>query len=138
MSRRAAASRASLSLTVHPLNRQKIEKNAAEAKEETTQEIEAEALAMQQTSLTCIQCRLDGTVPFKTQNLVYTHSQLNKHLKSNFHARREQVRRAFNIDKNYKGQCECPCCPAGDGRKMYLQKAFLAHMESEHGASMDF
>lgn len=89
------------------------------------------------TDLTCIQCRLDGTVPFQKQNSVYTHSQLNKHLKSNYHSRREQVRRAFIIDKDDKNQCKCPCCP-DDDEKTYRQRAFLAHMESDHEATMNF
>jgi hypothetical protein len=94
-------------------------------------------LAMQRTDLTCIQCRLDGTVPFQVKDSVYTHSQLNRHLKSNYHSRRMQVTRAFRIDKNDKGECKCPCCPEDDER-IYLQNAFLAHMDSEHAALMNF
>jgi len=92
---------------------------------------------MQQNDLTCIQCRLDGTVPFGKKDSSYTRSLLNKHLKSNYHTRREQVRRAFNIDKDDKSQCKCPCCPADD-EKIYLQTAFLAHVESEHETTMSF
>ena len=69
------------------------------------------------------------------QRSVYTRAKLNKHKDSEFHTRREQVKRAFDIDKE-DGQCKCPCCPVDD-KTMYLQEALLVHMESEHEKAMN-
>jgi hypothetical protein len=74
-------------------------------------------------------------VSLDEQRSLYTRAKLNKHSESNFHTRREQVKRAFDIDKD-DGQCKCPCCPADD-KKLYLQDAFLTHMESEHEVALN-
>lgn len=98
----------------------------------------------QNSELYCIQCKLDGTVPSAKKENTYSYSQLNKHLKSDFHSRRQQITRAFNIDKDEKGRCPCPCCPDNDDddeeeeAQTYNIKSFFAHMQSDHGDMMDF
>jgi len=93
--------------------------------------------SMQYSDLQCIQCKLDPSVSYQMKKTTYTHSQLNEHLKSNFHTRREQVLRYFNIKKDNNDQCRCPSC-GDDSTKMYKEKAFISHMESDHRAVMEF
>jgi hypothetical protein len=105
--------------------------------------VEAELLAAKDNDLTCVDCRVDPTVSFDKQNSLYTRAQLDEHLESEFHARREQLRRAFIIDEgdegdeSNNGQCKCPCCP-DQGEIVYSQESFLAHIESDHEDVMDF
>ena len=70
------------------------------------------------------------------QRSLYTRAKLNKHSESNYHTRVEQVKRAFDIDKDEDGQCSCPCCPADD-KNTYLLDAFFVHVESEHETAMN-
>lgn len=93
--------------------------------------------SMQYSDLQCIQCKLDPSVSYQKKDLKYTHSELNQHLKSNFHTRREQVLRCFNIDKDDNGECRCPCC-GDNSTEMYKAKAFISHMESDHRTVMKF
>jgi hypothetical protein len=102
--------------------------------------VEAELLAAKDINLTCVECLVDPTVSFDKQNSLYTRTQLDEHLESEFHARREQLRRAFIIDESDEGdndQCKCPCCP-DQGEMVYSQESFLAHMESDHEDVMNF
>jgi hypothetical protein len=108
-----------------------------EASDEVNAAVEAELLWAKDNNLTCIKCQVDPTVSFEKQESVYTPIQLDEHLASNFHARREQLRRAFVINEGEDGLCECPCCQQGD-ENGYLQEAFLSHMESDHEAVMNF
>jgi hypothetical protein len=90
---------------------------------------------MQQSNLKCVQCRLDATVPLRQQAKTYTRSKLDEHLRSNFHDRREQVKRLFRLDKNDVGTFKCPCCSANHP-KWWREEECLAHMESEHEVEM--
>jgi hypothetical protein len=102
--------------------------------------VEAELLAAKDINLMCVDCRIDPTVSFDEQNSLYTSAQLDEHLESGFHARREQLRKAFIIDESDEGdndQCKCPCCP-DQGEMVYSQESFLAHMESDHEDVMNF
>jgi hypothetical protein len=74
---------------------------------------EAELLAAQDNDLTCTDCRADPTTSLDKQKLLYTRVQLDEHLESGYHSRREQLSRAFIIDVGRDGQCKCPCCPEG-------------------------
>jgi len=84
----------------------------------------------------CTLCKLDRSVSYQKKGTMYTHAELNKHLKSGFHSRRERVLRLFNIDKNDEGKCRCRCC--GDDATEYDGKAFISHMEEYHKQIMEF
>lgn len=88
--------------------------------------------------LHCAQCKLDPSVAYEKMETIYTHAELNQHLKSNFHTGREQVLRlrCFSIDKDDNGQCRCPCC-GDDSDEMHKQEAFISHMESDHRTVME-
>jgi hypothetical protein len=99
--------------------------------EELVRELRAKGRAFQ-----CTLSKLDRSVSYQKKDTTYTHAELNKHLKSDFHSRREQALRLFNIDKNDEGKCRCPCC--GDDATEYDGKAFISHMEEYHKQVMEF
>ncbi|KAM0697071.1 hypothetical protein Q7P36_003142 [Cladosporium allicinum] len=84
----------------------------------------------------CLHCRLDASVPPQQQTKVYTRPKLDKHLRSHFHDRREQIKRLFRLDKNDVGTFKCPCCSA-DHPKYWREEECLAHMEAEHKVAME-
>lgn len=116
------------------LMRQQIRKESEAA---TSSDHTTPSTSTQKSDLQCIQCKLDPSVSYQKKDTAYTHSELNKHLKSNFHTRREQVLRCFNIDKDENGQCRYPCC-GDDSTVLYKEKAFISHMESDHRTVMEF
>jgi hypothetical protein len=99
--------------------------------------IDAQLLTVQQFNLKCVQCRLDATVPLQRQTMTYTRAELDKHLISNYHSRRAQIKRLFRRDKNDVGSLKCPCCSV-DHPRWWREEECLAHMESEHEAEMKF
>lgn len=122
----------SLSSTVQLLTRSQNRKLAAEV----SATIDAKLLVVQQFNLKCLHCRLDASVPPQQRAKVYTRSKLDKHLRSHFHDRREQIKRLFRLDKNDVGTFKCPCCSA-DHPKYWREEECLAHMEAEHKVAME-
>lgn len=82
--------------------------------------------AVRNTNLTCLQCKLDGTVPYVAKDKVYNLNELDIHLKSGYHSRASQLLRAFLIDyPDKKGTCAL--C---DKKVTYTD--FVDHLGEEH------
>jgi len=104
----------------------------------TYAEVSARFDATLLTTLRCIKCHLDATVPLEQQTMGYTRSELDKHLEPDFHNRREQIKRLFcGLQKDDLGRFKCPCCSVHHPQKYRDDEEVLAHMESEHEEAMN-
>lgn len=84
--------------------------------------------------LACMQCHYDDTVPNGKKAQRYTLADLDKHLKNDYHSRKSQLLRAFEIDKNESGKVKCPVC-----NEIELNKRnFATHLEEVHDEQMVF
>jgi hypothetical protein len=86
-------------------------------------------------NLRCVRCRLDATVPLQQQVVGYTRHALDRHLETDFHSRREQIKRLLCLDKNDVSRFKCPFCSA-DNPATYREAEGLAHMDSVHEEEM--
>lgn len=75
--------------------------------------------------LTCLQCLLDDSISDNARK--YTLSDLDRHMKSDIHTRKNQLLRAFTIDKDADGKAPCPLC-----QKEFKRANFWKHVEKEH------
>ena len=84
--------------------------------------------------LACMQCYYDDTIPYAKKEQKYTLSSLDKHLKGDYHSRKAQLLRAYEIDKDGSGNVDCPLCP---DVKLNRRK-FMPHFEEFHDDQLAF
>jgi hypothetical protein len=70
-----------------------------------------------------------------TKATKFTLSKLDAHLKGKVHSRREQLRRAFKLERGtkYSGKVACPVCP---GMTFEKDGKFLNHVLEHHPLEM--
>lgn len=87
-------------------------------------------------NLTCLQCRLDDTVPYSKKTETYSRTKLDRHLKQDYHSRSAQLLRAFIIDyPDKKGAC--PLCKEeaaedSDDEEICTTTTFIQHVKEAH------
>ena len=80
---------------------------------------------MQLSGLSCILCKLDGTVSVEVKDKEYKMNELNKHMKTKFHTREAQLLRGLAIDG---GSVKCPICED----KVLKATIIVKHVSEEH------
>ncbi|KAF2271518.1 uncharacterized protein EI97DRAFT_487294 [Westerdykella ornata] len=80
--------------------------------------------------LRCPRCQADPTTSDAEKTRVYALARLNIHLKTDFHSREQQLRRAWRIDQaaSNSQRTPCPCC----GIFFNGRTAFFKHLHEAH------
>lgn len=78
-------------------------------------------------NLNCSLCEIDPTASAEKKNKKFNRSGLDTHVKSDFHARENELLRAFNVDRDSKAAVTCPLCL----RRRNVQR-FLKHLREKH------
>lgn len=76
--------------------------------------------------LICIFCGLDDTVPQGSKDQLWTLAKLDRHLKSGFHTRKQEIIRAAT-NTAVDGKLNCPLC-----NKSMQKRNFYKHVETDH------
>ena len=85
----------------------------------------------QNCDLTCPLCAIDPTVGQDKKAKKYTLLKHDSHIKSDFHSRESELRRAFNIDVDDRAAVNFPLC----ARRLNFQR-FLKHVREKHSEQL--